>query len=111
MRRLIRLPLYTVAVAGTNILLTDPVPEGQTWRIEQLSCENETSGSTDVRGYIAGHGYNHYLFEQDSPAAITLYWYNDDFFLAPGERLALRWTGATAGDKLRGYLTGYVEVE
>jgi len=88
-------------------LKTDPVESGRIYCVQNCSFLNENSAMTYARGYIEGHGYKHYIWEQVSPTADTLYWYTDDFYLTERERFVIEFKGSTSGDKLHMYLTGY----
>jgi len=108
----LRIWLTKKATATSHDLETDPVDEGWEWRIEGLAFEDETSAATEVRVWIKGHGYKHYICEQVSLSATTLYWFNDDFSLFEGEQLVFSFLGVTAGDELRAYIRGYkIEIE
>jgi hypothetical protein len=101
---------HDVVAAGLQVLYSEHVPQGQEWRIERLAYEGDTatsSGETRARVYIDGHGYNHYLHEQDGPTADALYVITEPFTLAAGERAALEWDEAQADTRLRMYLTGH----
>ena len=85
-----------------------PILENRLYVIWRVAVEDETSAPTgDIRAYVDGHGYTHWELEQESPAAATLYWENDRFYLAQGESLVARFTGATAGDVLSLYVEGW----
>jgi len=93
--------------ATDEYLQTEKVEPERIWCIQTLAFENETSVTAEVRVYIEGHGYPHYILQQENPPAADLYWFTDDFLLVEGERLVCRFTGTTSGDLLRMYLTGY----
>ena len=80
------------------------------YHISRFAAEDETSApSTDIRCYVKGHGYEHWLNEENSPAAGVLYWDPDGTFLTMGESLVARFTGATAADRLRLFVEGWWE--
>lgn len=85
---------------------TDRVPRGEVWRITSFAFEDETSAFTEGRVAIARLNVNHWLVEQDSPAATTLYWTNWEYWLGEGEFLRLRATGLTSGDLVNLYVNG-----
>ena len=73
------------------------------WEIDKTT----SGGNTRVRLFIDGHGYNHYLEEQDNPSADTLYTYNEKVWLIPGERLAIEIDQGQASTTAEMHLTGY----
>ncbi len=86
------------------------IEPGRHYTIERLAVEDEDSApSGDIRVFVAGHGYNHYLIEQNSPAAATLYWANEPIHLFEGETLTVRFTGCASGDDLQMYIEGWWE--
>lgn len=100
-----------VAVDATyNEVVYGPILENRRYHITRFAVEAETSApDTDIRVYVKGHGYEHWLSEQDSPAAATLYWDVDETFLVMGESLVARFTGADADDILQMYVEGWWE--
>lgn len=87
-----------------------PVEPGRHYTIQRYAVEDENSALTgDIRVFVAGHGYNHYLVEKDTPAAAELVWENEPTHLFEGETLTARFTGATSGDDLHLYLEGWWE--
>ena len=98
------------ATGGTyDYVKSDRVPPGQEWVITTHSFENETGARGTVRGYADGHGYNHWFWEQESPAAATLYWWKQEIRLREGEQLSCRQASCTASDKLQLLINGYIE--
>ena len=104
-----RRSLAKAAAATTDELTFTNDKVDVDYKIENLSLKNETNDSTKAEVLIAGHGYDHPLYEQKSPTADTLYWLDRELWLYPGERLIVRWTGCTAADKLAVYLSGYFQ--
>jgi len=99
--------LSKVAAGGTfDDLKFGPIKAGEIYHIQGLAMENEATTITDIRVFIDGHGYNHYLYEQKAPAAGYLYWAEDDFYVFEGEELVIRFTGCDPLDKLAAYLNG-----
>ena len=87
---------------GTDDLTFGPVQHDRHYHLTRFAVEDETSApSTDIRVFVTGHGYNHLLLEQNSPAAATLYWDDQGTFLSQGESLVSRFVGATAKISLR----------
>lgn len=103
------LELTLDAADGANDLRMDRVPVGFLFCIQHVTVENETTAYTNLRLIKARPGREFPLEEQDSPEAATLYWMADDFYLVPGQYLLARLTGCTAGDKLRVYITGWLQ--
>ncbi len=102
---------FLVAVGGTyDDVEYAPPPEVGICHVTRLGVEDETNApSTDIRVYVKGHGYEHWLMEENSPAAGVLYWDAEETFLMTGEALVARFTGATASDVLRLYVEGWWE--
>ena len=105
----------TFASAGLATVYSDIVPLDQLWCIQLLSVEEDKTtllGNTRCRVYIEGHGYEHWLAEQDGPAAATLYWRAEPFWVIPGERIAVDWDNAQAATTVEMQAMGYwTEVE
>lgn len=99
--------LAKVAAAGSNDVAMDPVDTGHLYCIQHVAVENETSSCTDVRLLKAGIGGEFLLEEEDNPQAATLYWSSQSYYLHEGQYLVARFTGCTASDRLRVYLTGW----
>jgi hypothetical protein len=95
------------AVAGSNDLESERVESGWEWCVQHLAVENETSNFTDFRVLKERAGSEYLLEEQDSPLADVLYWSGEEYYLSDGQRLVVRFTGCTAGDRLRVYLSGW----
>lgn len=103
------LELTLDAADGSNDLQTDRVPSGFLSCIQHVAVENETTAYTDLRVMKARPGREFLLEEEDLPQAATLYWMADDFYLTEGQYVLVRLTGCTAGDKLRVYITGWMQ--
>lgn len=95
------------AVAGSNDIKQDEVVSGQLYCIQRFAVENETSGAADVRLFKAGVGGEFLLAEEDAVQVDTLYWIDTPFYLHEGQYAMARFTGCTANDTLKGYLTGW----
>jgi len=102
---------YTAVSGGGTYdeVKSDYVEWGRFWKVESVAFENETSSFTQLRIYIEGPGYEHWLYEKQSPIGGKLYWSEEDFTMGAGERLVARFIGCTLGDKLVMYLNGYWE--
>lgn len=100
----------TFTGGALETLYSEYVEPGKIYCIQQVAWEINVAtsgGNTRVRLFIAGHGYNHYLEEQDAPTADVLYTYNDPIWLIPGERLAIEIDQAGATTTAEMHLTGY----
>lgn len=100
--------------AGLASLYSDTVEPGQSWCIQLLSVEGDvitSGGNTRCRVYIDGHGYKHYVAEQDSPSADTLYWRAEPFWMMRGETLVAEWDQAQVNTTLEMQLMGYWKEE
>ena len=98
--------------AGLQTLYTDYVEQGMIYCLEQIAWEIDkatSGGNTRCRLYIEGHGYKHYLEEEDNPAANELYTYSKKPYLYPGERLALDIDQGQASTTVELDATGYWE--
>ena len=110
MRYALRIRARAKATGGTyDKVMSDPVPRGEVWHVNSHSFENETGARGTARAYIDTAGYKHWLWEQTSPAAATLYWSEDNIVLSEGERLVIRQATCTSGDQLQLLGQGYVE--
>ena len=98
-----------VATGGTfDEVIWRPEPRAEVFHVMRFAVEDETSSpSGDIRVYVGGHGYNHQIMDQESPAAGALYWERWPTFLTDGESLVARFYGATTGDRLVMYFEGW----
>jgi len=95
------------AAAGSNDVRMREVETGRLYCIQRVAAENETSATTDLRLIKAGTGDELLLEEEDTLAAATLYWTSDPFYLTEGQYLIARFSGCTASDVLKVYITGW----
>jgi len=98
------------ASAALQTLYSEYVEQGKIYCIQHVAWEINkvpSGGNTRVRLFIAGHGYNHSLEEQQSPAADNLYTWNEAVWLIPGERLAIEIDQAQAATTAEMIMTGY----
>ncbi len=112
-RDALRVPIRaTITDAGLGLLRSPPVEEGRIWVVEILAWEVDktmSGGNTRARLYIIGPGWEHYLEEQDAPAADTLYTYSETFRLYPTERVGLELDENQATTLAQMWITGYSE--
>jgi len=85
-----------------------PLLEREFLQVARIAVEEEGTAPTEIRLFITGHGYDHPVAEETSPAADTLYWVRWPTYLVAGEKLVARFYGATADDKLVMYLEGWI---
>ena len=95
------------ASTGSNDLQMDEIKSGRLYCIQRVSVENETSAATDVRLMKGGPGGEFLLEEKDTLSAATLYWTSEAFYLTEGQYLLARFSGCTADDVLKVYITGW----
>ncbi|MCK4300666.1 MAG: hypothetical protein KAX80_14080 [Planctomycetes bacterium] len=108
-KRALRRRFRATATGGSyDYVKSDQVRPGELWVIRSHSFENETGARGTARGFSDGHGYNHWHWEQTSPAAATLYWSEEDIVLGEGERLCVRQASCTALDELQLLINGYI---
>lgn len=101
-----------VAVGGTYDDVTfGPVQAGRRYTVERLSIEDETNTlGGDFRLLVLGHGYDHPEMEANTVTnAVRYFMAGEPLRLLEGESLTGRFTGATTGDILRMYFSGYWE--
>lgn len=97
------------ALAATDTLLSEIVRVGYLYCIQRVVIENETSGFTDVRIAIRAGGRDVLIYEKDTGLVDTLYLYDVGFYMTEGQRLAVLFTGLTAGDDIKAYVTGWYQ--
>jgi len=107
----LRIPLQKKFTSNAlSVLESEPVPVDKIYCIQQVAWEIDTAtsgGNTRVRLFIDGHGYNHYIQEQDGPSTNTLYTYSIPLWLVPGEMLAIEIDYAGTNTVAKMWLTGY----
>jgi hypothetical protein len=85
-----------------------PILRDQLYLITRIGMEDETSAPTDkIRVGVLGHDGPHWIFEEASPVAATLYFDTWPTHLVQGESLIARFTNAVSGDTLALYVEGY----
>jgi len=85
--------------------LADPVPSGRRWYVQRVGVIDETNAATYVRIVVMRGSEPFYLSEQKAPAANTLYDDRDPLTLSEGEQIGAEWSGHTAADALKLYLS------
>jgi len=76
-------------------------------QITRISLEEESNAPDSMRLYVKGHGYEHWVGEEKSPSAGTLYWIDWPTYLVEGETLVARFYNTTAGNKLHMLIEGW----
>lgn len=111
-KRSFRERLTKNAAGDTTDILRYPqnerVPAGERHHITRSAFEDETTACTEVQININRGGILYAQEEQLSPVAGYLYWIDQEMVLMEGEQLELYFSGATASDKLKAYVGGYV---
>ena len=104
-------PLGKASDNATNFDLKGPqVKRGERLVLQRISAVNETDSFTTLRFGVEKTGVISWFSHQASPIADVYYWENKGIpHLVEGERLVVRFSGATVGDKCRANLFGYRE--
>ena len=84
-----------------------PARVGERHHITRSAFEDETTACTEVQVNVNRDGVSYPQVEQLAPVAGYLYWVEDEIVINEGERLEIYFSGATASDKLKVYLSGY----
>ena len=93
--------------ASTRYALKFPVLEsGEMWEVAYLAFRDTTSAPTSIDVYIDGHGYNHYLSQQQPTTANYIYFLDRPFKVYEGETLVVEFVGGGAADVLEAWATG-----
>lgn len=102
-------PLSGTSDGSTNFdLKTDPLERGERLILQRISAVDETTAFTTLRFGVEKTGVIDWFSHQGSPSADRYYWSNRGIpQLIFGERIVVRFTGTTSGDKLRANLFGY----
>ena len=108
-RRWFRARRQLVAAGGTyDEVVYGPLLEKDYIQFTRICVEEKTNAPTSIRVYVGGHGYEHWVGEEKTVAAGTLYWIDWPTYLVPGEQLVARFYGATAGNVLELLLEGWI---
>ena len=100
-----------ISDGSTNVDIEfQAVPNGYKRTIQNVSCEDETSGCDEIRiGYKTQFDVYHWWVEQETAQAGVLYWMNDPKVLMAGMRLVVRFTESESDDILAAYVDGFDE--
>ncbi len=98
---------YGVAAPSTDPYRhkSDRVPVGRRWHVQRIAAIDETSAATYLRLMVLRGDEAFLISEQKSPAANTLYHDPDPITLNEGEQLAAEWSGHTAADALKLFIS------
>lgn len=95
--------------ANVDIVL-DAVPNGYKRTIQNISCEDESSGCDEIRiGYLTRFDVYHWWVAQESAQAGVLYWMDKPKVLTEGMKLVIRFTESANLDVLAAYVDGFTE--
>ena len=97
-----------VAASGTNDLLLEQVKDGYLWCAQHVGVSEATHNPATAQILLITPDETLVLYYYSGGAAGVVYHLHDPVFVAPRWRLAARFSGSTAGDELRMYVTGYV---
>ncbi len=86
--------------SGTVDLDLDKVPEGEYWRLDHVSAEDQTTACTSLRVGIVRGGVFYPLEEQITVVAANVYSSVQPVHLGPSQQLRARFVGTTNADKL-----------
>jgi len=86
----------------------DPLLQNAFLQITRIGVLDYDNAPTKIRLYVKGHGYEHWVGEEASPNADTLYWIEWPTYLVENEQLVARFYGATTADKLEMILEGWL---
>jgi len=100
-----------ISDGSTNVdIELQAVPNGYKRTLQHISCEDETTGLTEIRiGYKTRFDRYHWWIEQETPQAGVLYWTDQLKVIQEGDRLVIRFTGSTDADILAAYVDGFTE--
>lgn len=93
--------------AGVNTINSTLVPTGEYHVLTNVSMQYVGTPPTSIELYILSGGTLYNLFMVATPVSATFYDRQGWWPLAPGERLQMYISGATAGDNARFYLSGF----
>jgi len=99
-----------ISSAGLGIVRSEPVERDKVYCWQQIVWQINkvlADGDSRVRLYLEGHGYKHYLEGWKPVDADTLYSYNEDVWLVPGESIALELSNNQATTTVGINMTGY----
>lgn len=107
-RQWFRLRRSALAAGGTyDEVEFDPLLENRFLQITRISVIDVNNAPTKIRLYVKGHGYEHWVGEETTVVANTLYWIEWPTYIAEGEQLVARFYGATANDVLTMLVEGW----
>ena len=97
--------------AANDILRSEVVPSGETWILSSYATEDQTTVCAFLRVAVESGSYNYEMEEQRPVVAGTLYDGTKRVMLVEGDRMTVRFNGATASDALVLVMTGFIVPE
>lgn len=79
---------------------------GETWEVAYLAFLDVTTGPTSLDVYLEGHGYKHYIAQQQPTNANYIYFLDRPFRVEEGETLVVEFVGGGASDVMEAWATG-----
>lgn len=108
--RIRRKPLRFVSTStGTEYINDERVKPGELQIITRLAVENLNNTMTRFRICVWDGANLHFLAEQKSSSAATLYAFVDPIYLSEGENLRIELVGASVGDVTNVYVDGFLK--
>lgn len=96
-----------VAPAASFDVIDKEVDYGYIRKIERVVAINKTADAGELRIYISGHGYKHYVDTAINLGKKPVAPVQVVYTLRESESLGFEITGVTAGDEIEIYITGY----
>ena len=79
---------------------------GESWEVAYLAFRDATSAPTSIDVYLDGHGYKHYLVQQQPTTANYIYFLDRPFWVEEGETLVVEFLAGGASDVMEAWATG-----
>jgi len=98
------------ADAGLVTLAFNDVPAGTVRCVQHVSVKTDlalSGGNDQIMVVVAGHGEDDPITDQITPVANDTYWYDQPFWLVPGERLEVELDEAQAATTVTAIIRGY----
>lgn len=108
-RKFFRARRQVVAVGNTyDEVVFDPLLEREFLRIERIAVVDYDSCLDNIRLYVRGHGYPHWIGETYPGDPDVICWVTRPTYLVAGEQVVARFYAATASDNLEMLLEGWI---
>jgi hypothetical protein len=85
---------------------SDPVPPGETWYIDALSAEIDTTDPVEVRFGVRTAGLIYWIGSDAAPIANKVAWIKPRLNLREGESIVIRFRGAFSLKEANCYIIG-----